>query len=677
VKKRACIFLKLIRSTILAILIFLSSGFPGLAQEALAAPNSKPAVASSSPSRLGPTDRQELEAFVDQFFAEQMPKLHVPGAVFALVKDGKIFFSKGYGYADVEQKTPVSPDRTLFRVGSVSKLLTATAVMQLAEQGKLNLNDDINKYLKRFHIEKKYERPITFANLLTHTDGFDVAWAIGSATRCQQSDKRAGELSQKDSLEKLLVENLPQRVLPPGEAYLYGDVGLALAGYLVEVISGVPFVQYIDQNILKPLEMGRSSFLQPLPPNLAADLAAGYIYKNGTYLKRPFTCLKSVPTAAFSATATDMAHFMIAHLQGGRYGTKRILKETTLEEMHRQHFTNFPNTPRTAGAAYGFYERFQNNQRAIEHGGSMAGYTSVLSLIPEKNLGFFVAYNDNKLNENLGEDLYKKFLDRYYPAPKEPASTSQPTANFPQQSQQINGSYRYTRYPRYSIVKLAIFLLESKRLFNLQTNSDGTLTLLPQGTKWVEVEPLLFRYPDSDSYMGFQQDAQGRITRMSFSSHVFATYEKLPWYEAPAFQLGLIGFCVLVFLSAWIIWPINPLIQRWRKKTFPLLRVTRLAQFLAGLISVLNIFFLIGMFLAIFQINFWEFAFGMPTVVVALLYLPILTAGLTTGLPIVALLAWRDKRWSVLGRLHYLLITLAASVFIVCLNYWNALGFRF
>jgi hypothetical protein len=540
--------------------------------------------------------------------------------------------------------------------------------MQLAEQGKLNLNDDVNKYLKKFQVKNKYKKSITIANLLTHTDGFDVVWTIGGATRCQSS---------LPSLEQFLIKNLPQQVLPPGEVYVYGDGGLALAGYLVEIISGVPFNQYIEQNILKPLDMRHSSFQQPLPPALADDLALGYGYKNGTYFQRPFTCNKSVPTIAMSATATDMAHFMIAHLQGGRYGASRILNETRVQEMHRQHYTNFPSLPRTPGSTYGFYERFQNNQRVIEHGGSMAGYTNLLFLMPDQNLGFYFAYNNNTIEDKVREDLIEQFLDRYYPGQEKlnRLSPRQPSAEFKQLSRQIDGCYRFIRYSRHSIVKSGRVLLQSKPDFRLQTSRDGTLTLFPEKTQWVEVAPLLFRSPDSNIHMGFRQDHQGRITAMSLSNYVFSTYEKLPWYESTGFQLALAGFYVLTFLSGCWIWAINPLIARKRKQSFPVPRITRLAQFLVGLISALNLLFLIGMLLAVFQINFWEFFLGMPPIIIALLYLPIVSTGLTTGLPIVALLAWRDKRWSVVGRLHYLLIALAASVFILCLNYWNLLGF--
>ncbi|NEP69294.1 MAG: beta-lactamase family protein [Moorea sp. SIO3E2] len=249
-------------------------------------------------------------------------------------------------------------------------------------------------------------KPITVDHLLTHTDGFDVAWVIGGATRCQ---------SKLLSLEKFLTENLPERVRPPGQLYVYGDVGLALAGYLVEVVAGIPFSEYIDQTILQPLDMSQSSFQQPLPYQLAANLAVGYRYKNGNYLKQAFTCNKSVPTTALTTTAEDMAHFMIAHLQGGRYRKQRILNDTTVKDMHHQHYTNFPNIPQSAGSTYGFFERFVNNQRIIEHGGSMSGYTNLVFLIPEQKLGFYIAYNRNSLNENLRDDLVEQFLDRYYP----------------------------------------------------------------------------------------------------------------------------------------------------------------------------------------------------------------------------------------------------------------------
>ncbi|MBV9388590.1 MAG: serine hydrolase [Chroococcidiopsidaceae cyanobacterium CP_BM_ER_R8_30] len=641
-------------------------------------------IAALPHSQQDPTDVKELEAFIDQFFARYEAE-EIPGKVFILVKDGSIFFSKGYGYANAEQRIPVIPNKTLFRVGSLSKLFTATAVMQLAEQGKLQLNDDVNRYLKQFQIENNGFKPLTSTHLLTHTDGFDVAWTIGGATHCQ---------SPLPSLEQFLSQNLPQRVRPPGELYVYGDAGMALAGYLVEALSGVPFTEYINQNILQPLDMGHSSFLQPLPPELETDLAVGYEDRNGTHQRTPFTCGKSVPSVALSATATDMAHFMIAHLQGGHYGKTRILNETTVQDMHRQHFTNFPTIAQTAGSAYGFYERFQNHQRVIEHGGSLYGYNSQLFLMPEQNLGFFVAYNKEDKVE-LRENLIEQFLDHYYPEPKNKDSLLEPHLNseLQQQAQKFEGNYRFIRYPQHSFAKLWVVLFGPRPDLHLKSNSDGTLTLLPVGTRWVQVKPSILRYRGGKSYLRFRQDNQGRITNMSLSNYVFVTYEKLLWYETIAFQQGLLGFCLIMFLSACSIWPINPLIQYWRSQSFQASRLTksscdsprqsgdsssltRLMRFLLGAIGILNLSFLCGMLLVTLQTDYWEFFFGMPPIVTALLYLPILSTGLTAGLPVVAWLAWRDKHWSVMQRLYHLLIMLAAGIFILLLDYWSLLGFQ-
>ncbi|MDF5725434.1 MAG: serine hydrolase [Rhizonema sp. PD37] len=621
-----------------------------------------------STDKQPPTDPQELEAFIDRFFL-QLKDGNIPGAVFILVKDGKIFFSKGYGYANLEQKKPVIADKTLFRLGSVSKVFTATAMMQLAEQGKLNLNEDIDHYLQKFHIQNNQFKPITSAHLLTHTDGFNVAWSIGAATRYQ---------SQLPSLEQFLSKNLPKRIRQPGELYVYGDVGIALAGYLVEVLSKVSFTEYINQNILKPLDMRHSSFQQPLPTALAADLAVGYNYRNGTYVRSPFAYIKSVPSAAMSATATDVAHFMIAQLQGGRYGNTQILNESTVQEMQQQHFTNFPNHNGMAGSAYGFYERFQNHQRALEHGGNIYGYTSQIFMLPEQKLGFFVAFNqDDKIG--LRENLIAQFLNHYYPQQKSKTELpkTQSSAESYQRIKQIEGSYRFIRYPHDSLVKLWIVCFGYQPDVRLKASRDGIVTLYTRGSRWRETEPWLLRYENSDIYLIFRRDTQGKVTSMSLSNYVFVTHEKLAWYETLDVQKRLLLFSLLIFLSVFCLWLINLLIQCWRKQFSNISRKIRLIQVLIGLISGLNLFFLIGTVILILRINYWEFFFGLPIIMSILLYLPILTTGLTTSLPIIGLIAWKDKSWSIVGRLCYLLTMLASSTFILLLNYWSLLGFQF
>lgn len=595
---------------------------------------------------MGPTHTEELEAFLDGYFDEQMEKLHVPGAVFVLVKDGEIFFAKGYGYSDLEKKKPVIPERTVFRMGSVSKLFTATAVMQLCEQGKLNLNDDVNKHLKHFQLEEKYPEPVTVANLLTHTSGLEQR-GMGTGIRKE---------SELVPLGEYLASGVLCRVMPPGEVIIYSSPGIALAGYLVEQVSGVPFAEYIDENIFRPLDMSRSSFKQPPPSRLASDLAMGYRYKNGTYKPYSTDYLSIIsPAGDFYTTAIDIAHFMIAHLQNGCYGNLRILGEATAQDMHQQHFTHHA---RLRGRAYGFSEWFENNQRAIFHDGGAPGFNTRLFLLPEQDLGFFIAWNSNTIKFHW--ELTSQFLDHYYPVHDEQVHP-QPPADFQNRADRFTGSYHPYEFSSKTILKLST-LFEQIRV---KDNSDGTLTI--GSNRYAEVEPLLFQRTDDESYVAFREDDDDRITHLFFGT---VACRKLPWYETTLFQVGLIGFFVLAFLSD-CIFNFLPILG------LQLLDIPQLPQLLAGLVSALNLIFLVGLAFAVLKIDRWEFVYGVPPMLMALLVIPLVTTIIAVGLPIFATLTWKSECWSDIGQLHYSLMTVLALAFILFLRYWNLLGFGF
>jgi CubicO group peptidase (beta-lactamase class C family) len=595
---------------------------------------------------MGPTNPEELEAFLDAFFSEQMKKLHVPGAAFVLVKDGEIFFEKGYGYSHLEKKEPVIPDGTIFRMGSLSKLFTASAVMQLYERGKLNLNDDVNKYLKHFKLEEKYPEPVTVFNLLTHTSGLEQR-GIGTAVRNE---------SELVPLGEYLASGVLCQVMPPGEVIIYSSPGFALAGYLVEQISGVAFAKYIDENIFQPLNMSRSSFKQPPPRHLASDLATGYRYKNGTYKPYSTDYLSIIPPAGdFYTTATDIAHFMIAHIQDGRYKNSRVLNEATAQDMHRQHFTHHSQL---RGKAYGFSEWLENNQRAIFHDGGAPGFNTRLFLLPDKNLGFFLAWNSN--TTKLHWELTSHFLDHYYPV-QDNHAPPQSSADFRNRAGRFTGHYQPYDFSSKTIAKLSMLFEQ----IHVGDGGDGTLTV--GSNRYAEVEPLLFQRTDGESYIAFHEDDNDRITHLVFGT---AACKKLSWYQTTVFQLGLIGFFVLIFLSA-CIGSLLPVLG------LQLLEIPQLPQLLAGLTSALNLVFLIGLAIAVSKIDQWEFVYSVPPVLAVLLVIPLVTTILTIGLPISGALTWRSECWSLIGRLHYSLIIVSTLIFIPLLHHWNLLGIRF
>ncbi|HLW34038.1 MAG TPA: serine hydrolase domain-containing protein, partial [Chthoniobacterales bacterium] len=212
-----------------------------------------PALPESSPAPV--LTKQDLEPFFEALIPSQLRTKNLAGAVISVVKDGQVLLQKGYGYADVDAKKPVLPDQTLFRPGSISKLFTATAVMQLVEQGKLDLDRDVNGYID-FAIPKTYPEPVTLRRLLTHTGGFEETL----------KNLFVGHESDLNPVGTYVANQLPARIFPPGKIPSYSNYGFTLAGYIVERVSGEKFERYVDNHILKPLKMNNSTFDQPLPP---------------------------------------------------------------------------------------------------------------------------------------------------------------------------------------------------------------------------------------------------------------------------------------------------------------------------------------------------------------------------------------------------------------------------
>lgn len=455
-------------------------------------------VQARKPSTDTAISPKDLEALFDPIFAEQMAKLHIPGAVVAVVKDGKILFTKGYGYADIEKKTPVIPERTIFRIGSITKVFTATAVVQLADRGRIKLDDDVNLYLKANKIPNTYPQPITFTNLLTHTSGLDEI----------SPGRRTGDASKVIPLGEFLKTRLVRR-LPPNEVISYSTYNSALSGHLVEQITGTPFREYLRQNIFEPLGMSRTS-ITAIPDNLQSDLARGYEYADNSYRALPFQWFHTYPASDINSTATDMARFMIAHLQNGVYEGKRILSERAALAMQKTHFRNHPRLP---GWCYGFYESMRHDLRIVEHGGSMDdGYSDLMSLLPAQSLGLYVACNTETGGFGLAEKVKTVLLDRYFPARSKP-SVEKTKAPKRESLERFAGKYRWDIYCHSCPPDAGAYLPEP---VEATVNADGTLSLF--GEKWRQVEPLVFQLVDDtradQQFVAFRENAKGQITYM-------------------------------------------------------------------------------------------------------------------------------------------------------------------
>jgi len=601
----------------------------------------------------------KLEAFIDGVMYAHMKENHIAGATFSMVKDGEIIFKKGYGYADIEKEKPVSPDTTMFRPGSVSKLFTWTAVMQLYEQGKLDLDADVNTYLKAFKIPDTFPEPITMKHLMTHTPGFEEVGGIW-----------AHKVEEMVTLEEQLKAKLPARVFPPGSVSAYSNYGTALAGYIVEILSGMSFEEYVEKNIYEPLEMEYSTFRQPLPAHLKDYMSLGYSYKNGVYEVEDFELVNGIgPAGSMSSSAVDMAKFAIAHLQKGQYKDRRILKEETAELMHSQLQTHHP---RLWGNAHGFWEHDLNNLRIIEHGGDTIWFHSFFVLLPEKNTGFFMSYNSAGGGGESREHLLQALLDRFHPIP--PVAKLTPPADFKDRAKKYVGAYTMARSIQSKYTKLMRLFM----VINIKATDEGTLLAkapMGMGTyQLVEVEPGLFREIEGPGLFSFHEDENGRVTHAFVGMLPHSALEKLAWYEAPSFNYFLLALSVILFLTA-LRWPLSALFCKICKSPKEAKPGSKAARWVAGLMSAVNVVFLIA-FLAKHANAMNEMIYGYPSGIKTLLILPLIALVFLIASIIFMFLAWGKKYWSGCARVHYTLIVLAGIVFAWFLNFWNLIGFK-
>lgn len=617
-----------------------------------------------------PADNPDkLEAFLDGFIRNQMEQQNIVGVTLSVVQDGEIVLLKGYGYADLEQRLPVNPAKTTFRPGSVSKLLTWTAVMQLVEQGKLDLDADLNSYLD-FEIPgylygsgrtAKLE-PVTLRHLFTHTPGFEDQ---GSGLFVLAAEEMA-------TLEDYLKNNIPARVFPPGEVMAYSNYGAALAGYIVEIVSGLPFAEYVEKNIYEPLGMQNSTFLQPLPDQMAPNMAEAYKFFNGQYYQGSFEYISALPAGSMSSTAEDMAKFMIAHLQNGRFGDVRILEEATAREMHRQQFTHHPAQD---GMTLGFIEQTINGRRLINHGGNTFLFATGCWLLPEENVGLYISYNGGTGIER--EALIKAFMDRYYPS-QDALTELAPSPDSLGRTADLTGEYQPNR-GNFSTAEKLFGILSAARV---NVNSDGYLLINLVGSpqQFVEVEPGVYqsRYPEKNEMIKtivFVPNHEG--TMMLCAEGPALTMTKAPWYGSSALAGLLFGSGLLLLLTATLGWAYASIGRLVRREKSGASRVALFARLCAVCCGLVILFLLTGLMEIISDI---DPAFGVPRMffqdtgaMSSLLVLPYLIALAVAGMFAFTILAWLKGFWTLGTRIHYTVLTLSALGVIWIMYYTNLL----
>jgi CubicO group peptidase (beta-lactamase class C family) len=490
---------------------------------------------------------QDVNNWLDGYMPYALHTADIAGAVVAVVKDGTILTERGFGYSDVAKRTPVDPKTTLFRPGSVSKLFTWTAVMQLVEQSKIDLDADVNRYLD-FRIPPRAGLPITMRNLMQHTAGFE-----------EQVKGLISEDPKAPGLETLLKQWVPERVFAPGSTPAYSNYGASLAGYIVQRVSGETFDDYIEKHLFAPLDMQHSSFRQPLPDALAPLMSKGYVLGSGE--PHPFEIVGPAPAGALSSPAEDMAHFMIAQLQDGQYNGNRILSAETAETMHNSPLTILPPLNRME---LGFFETNINGREVIAHLGDTEYFHTSLHLFLKENVGFYVSFNSRGKDGAAGtlrNALFFDFSDRYFPSDEKDGQVDKETAA--RHAAMLSGRWVNSRGSQSDFLAAVGLLGQTKA----GVNAKGELMLPFLGLNgkprhWVEIAPFVWRDSNGHDRLAVKV-IDGKAVRFSFDElSPFMVFDRVPWYKdgawlTPALCAGLGALAITALL-----WPIAAIVRR-------------------------------------------------------------------------------------------------------------------
>jgi CubicO group peptidase (beta-lactamase class C family) len=504
------------------------------------------AVAEPAGAGTHALDRPDLEAWLDGMVPFALKAGDIAGAVVVVIKDGAVLLQKGYGYADVSKQLPMDPQQTMVRIGSTSKLFTWTAVMQLVEQGKLDLNRDVNEYLD-FKIPHDFGKPITLLDLMNHRAGFEEG--LKDVLRTDTRDL--------PSNESYLKEHQRPMLFPPGAVPAYSNYGAALAGYIVQRISGEPYERYVEQHILAPLGMLHTTFEQPLPERFVGHVSNGY--HTSASAPGEYEEVVTRPAGSGTATGADMSRFMIAVMNGGRYDEGQILRAETLQQMQQPSESALPGF---ATMAHGYFRELHNGRVVLGHGGDTILFHTEFNFLPAEHVGIYYTFNSRGRDNSVyvaREALFDGFLDRYFPdRPGAAMFATLPTAAA--DAQVIAGRYESSRRIAHGF--LSIFYVLQQAV--VSANGDGTISAPRQAAPGLatfgEIGPQLWREKGGPLLLSLQ--TVNGVKTIVDSSDPISVLQAAPFSRSAPLNLTVIVGALLVLVLTVLGWMLSPVLKQ-------------------------------------------------------------------------------------------------------------------
>ena len=603
-----------------------------------------------------PVKHAGIESFTDGMFETLLREQNIAGAVFTMVEDGVVRHSAGYGYANVALEIAVDPDSTLFRIASISKLFVWIGVMQMVEQGRLDLDRNINEYLEAFQIPETFPEPITLRSLMTHTAGFE--------DRIHKLFVR--DMNEKYPLAEVLKRELPKRVRPPLVQASYSNHGTGIAQHLVELASGMPFIEYAERYIFYPLGMHNTTLLQPVPENLHPFLSNGYGFSNGRFRPQPFEFVPLQGSGGASTTAADMAKFMKALLSNTCLNGNCLLDSLSFQQMLRPAFFH---SEKVNPALLGFIDMSTNNRKIVGHGGNTFLFHSMLAIMPNENTGFFFSFNTAGAGRHTRRAL-QHLIDRFFPDTVPLYTPIQLPNDY---LRKFEGTYRVNRFSHTELFKIRS--VENAARVALE-NDTLRLTVAGETSRWVPIDSLIFRNINNNSTIAFSKNESGRIQNLFIGNRSIIAYNRnegiwnWQWHRVLLIVLVSVMFYILV------VWPWMYVVRyRYVRADRAPVTLPLLSKWVAWIAAFC--FLIFALLTHIFMPPGNDLVFGVPRGIEIALAFPLV------AIPFIVAMLWQSirlmdaRKTRLRSRLFYWLSTLVFAATIVSLNFWNLLGWNY
>lgn len=512
---------------------------------------------------------ENIEEFVDEYVQDYIGET-TAGAIVVITKDDHILLSKGYGYADIDNKIQMNPRTSILEWGSISKLFVWVSVMQMAEQGKIDLDEDIREYLpKNFLTKLTYDEPITMVHLMNHNAGFeDSIFDLGYSSK-----------EQVRSLEEGLKIAEPKQIYRPGEVVAYSNYSTSLAAYIVERVSGQEFYEYVSSNILGRLQMNHTTPHISIETNqeFFQNKIKGYelVEPQNFLLSTPFY-MSLYPSGEINGTAEDLAKFAMSLMPQINQDSSLFKNNETLTNLLSQSYAPMENAP---GIAHGFWE-YDGSKRGLLHGGNTASFSSMVHIVPEERFGVIILTNQAG-ESNLTYGLTKELVGE-----KERTSLKKlPNAG------NTEGTYMYARKMDSSFIKMYYYYFTQLKIKAI-SNNEIELNMGGLKANYIQTEPNVYKYKDGNELfiamdtLSFQIK-DNRVQKISTLYTDFLPSDKSKGWLTTSAVLFL--YCILFFLLSSIFYIIH-LVRSWRKKrqTSRIQKWNYLLNF-TGIVLIINV----------------------------------------------------------------------------------------